>query len=157
MVLRCAKSDATDLQLRLTNAFPNKFGKGVEFIPYQLSSIWSKEDYLSLFHQQNQYIADMGAVEFQGVPEWLMDEEFGDEQTLQQFLLTHAKVQSVKKSDTPRQEKWWVLAKKVDLDEVTNFLNMEVERFMEMNNPLQHTYTPPQRCSDKRHAGHCAG
>lgn len=131
--------DAKDIQTRFTNAFPNTFGKRVEFRPYQLSEIWSKEDYMNLFHQKSKYIDDIGAVAFHGVTEWFMDQESGEEQSLQQFLLTHEKIISIEKSDTPRQGKWWVLAKKEDLEEVTKFLNTDVVSFMEKTNAIQHT------------------
>ena len=74
-----------ELQNRLMNAHPNMFGKGVEFIPYQLSSIWSKEEYLNLFHQKNQYINKVGTIAFQGVAEWEMEEILTMDQTLHQF------------------------------------------------------------------------
>ena len=112
VVIQCAKVDAPTLQDRLMTAPPGKLGKGVEFIPYQLSSIWSPSEYLQLYQQQNRYIEEVGATAIQGVSEWTMQTQGNEGKTLHQFLVENPKVLSVEKSDTPQQEKWWILSGK---------------------------------------------
>lgn len=70
-------------------------------------------------------------------------EEPHEGQTLQTFLLSHPKIQSIEKLDAPRQDKWWILAKKIDLEEVEDVLNNATKEFMEGNQPIHHRYTPP--------------
>ena len=101
IVLRCAKPESQILQTKLMEAHPNALGKNVEFVPYQLSTIWEQEEYEKLFHQQNQYIQDTGAVAIQNVTTRTMDAFHEEEKiTLQQYLLSNSKVLSIEKSDT---------------------------------------------------------
>ena len=69
MVVRCARKDAQDLQIKLTNAGENSFGKGVEYIPYSVGSVWTTKEFEQAFQHQNQYIYDMGAIQIQEISE----------------------------------------------------------------------------------------
>ena len=89
----------------------NELGIGVEFIPYHLVSVWKKSDYLDVYHQQNQYIHDTGAVAIQGIDTKVMEEAINGI-TLQDFLMSQGDILSIEKSDMPNAGKWWILTPK---------------------------------------------
>ena len=147
MVISCAKPEARIIQTKLMQAPQHALGKHVEFVPYQLKSMWSIEEYKNLFYQQNQYIQDVGAIAIQGVTEATMQQIDEVEQvTIQQFLLSHEKILSLEKSNTPNLNKWWVIAKKEHLQEVTTYLNTEMVQYMNMHTPYgsKQRYIPPK-------------
>ena len=117
IVIRCAKSDVQDLQTALMTAKKDALGTGVEFIPYHLVSVWWKADYLAVFHQQNQYIHDTGAVAIQGIDPSVMEEEINGA-TFQDFLLSQEDVLSIEKSNMPNTGKWWILTPKNRMENV---------------------------------------
>ena len=151
IVLRCAKPEAHILQQKLMEAHPHSLGKNVEFIPYQLSSLWEQHEYVQLFLQQNQYITDVGAVAIQNITSQTMENIQEEEQiTLQQYLLSNSQILSIEKSDTPQVNKWWILTKKTDLQKVTEFLNTDMVHYMSFVNPIQRPYTPPNQITTNR-------
>ena len=113
IVLHCAKDDAGDLQKRIMNTHENAFDKGVEYIPYTLSSVWSKQDYVNLFHQQNQYTHDTGAIAIQGVLEAFMEKIHNIDEASQQYFLTHKHILSLEKLNHPNKAKWWIFTKEI--------------------------------------------
>ena len=141
IVIRCAKQDVQDLTAAIINIPPHTLGKGVEFIPYHLISVWKKAEYLDIYHQQNQYIHDTGAIAIQGIDSSVMEEEING-LTLQQYLLSQEHILSIKKSDMPNTGKWWILVKKSHMELVTTFLNEDVDLYL-TNSALKHDYTPP--------------
>lgn len=104
IVIRCAKSDVQDLQTALMKAKKNALGNGVEFIPYHLVSVWKKSDYLAVYHQQNQYIHDTGAVAIQGIDISVMEKEI-DGVMFQDFLLSQEDILSIEKLNMPNTGK----------------------------------------------------
>ena len=147
MVISCAKPEARVLQTKLMQAPQHALGKQVEFVPYQLKSIWSIEEYKNLFYQQNQYIQDVGAIGIQGITEDTMQHFDEVEQvTIQQFLLSHEKILSIEKSNTPKLNKWWIIVKKDHLQEVTKYLNTDMVQYMNMHTPYgsKQRYIPPK-------------
>ena len=137
----CAKQDVQDLTAAIINIPPHTLGKGVEFIPYHLISVWKKAEYLDIYHQQNQYIHDTGAIAIQGIDTSVMEEEIHG-LTFQQYLLSQEHILSIKKSDMPNTGKWWILVKKSNMESVTTFLNEDVDLYL-TNSALKHNYTPP--------------
>ena len=147
IVLSCAKPEAKILQTKLMQINQHALGKNVEFVPYQLRSVWPLQDYQNLFYQQNQYIQDVGAIAIQGITRDYMqyyDEE--EKVTVQQFLLSHEKILSIEKSNTPTINKWWIMIKKEDTEEITKYLNTDMVRYMQTIQPVgtKTPYTPPK-------------
>ena len=154
MVISCAKPEARILQTKLMHASQHALGKQVEFVPYQLKSMWSIEEYKNLFYQQNQYIEDVGAIGIQGITEETLqhiDEE--DKVTVQHFLLSHEKILSIEKSNTPNLNKWWILVKKEHIKEVTSYLNSDMVTYMSVvKHPGSQTrYIPPKEIQESEY------
>lgn len=53
IVIRCAKSNVQELQKRLMTTQSNALGKGVNYIPYHLVSVWKQSDYIQTYQHQN--------------------------------------------------------------------------------------------------------
>ena len=104
IVLACTKQDVRIIQEKFMTSKPGGLGKGVEFIPYKMMSIWSTEDYLQIFSKQNNYISEVGAVPIMGVSEERMSGTDGNHnQAFHEFLLKNDNIVGVEKSNTPQR------------------------------------------------------
>lgn len=144
IVLACAKQDVRVIQGKFMSYEPGDLGKGVDFIPYKMVSIWSTEDYLKIFGEQNQYISEVGAVPIMGISEISMiGQNGGQEKAFQDFLLQNKYILGIEKSNTPQQRKWWILGKKEHSGKITQFLNQQGQEWMEKNVSDWRDYIPP--------------
>ena len=121
----------------------NALGKGVNFIPHHLASVWKQAKYVQTYQHQNLFIHNTGAIAIQGIPLDAVEEDTQMGPTIQQHLLTHTDILSVEKSDMPNAGKWWILTPKSKLDEIYTFLNEDFHQYM-LNSALDQNYLP--RC-----------
>ena len=143
IVLSCARKDMNIIQEKFMNYKAHTLGKDVEFIAYQMASIWSQDQYMQIFQQQNQFMEEIGAVPIQGIAEHVMKNGVEQDMTVQQYLIAHEKILSVEKSNTPGKQKWWILMHKHNLPEVTEFLNGEAREYLHQQEEVKQTYQPP--------------
>ena len=144
VVLRCAKTNSAQLHQLLRNTAPDQLGKNVEFIPYEVSKVWSHEEYVSIYYHQNDYIETVGAIPIQGLPEDVMEATHPTGNTLHQKLLKHKKILSIEKSGMPQVARWWVITKTSNRQEVTQFLNSDFSDYINQEYCItSHDYSPP--------------
>ena len=144
IVLACARQDARMIQEKLMTNASGGLGKGVEFIPYKMLSIWSTDDYLQIFSKQNIYISDVGAVPIMGVSEERMKRMDGEHtNAFQDFLLANEHILSIEKSNTLQRRKWWILGKKEQTGKIVQFLNKQGQTWMEEKESEWREYFPP--------------
>lgn len=84
------------------------------------------------FSLQNKYIAEVGAISIQCIPEETMEFEYWGKtkQPFHQWLLESKYVLSVEHSDTPHRNKWWILTSKEHMTWLNKHLTTTVKEIM---------------------------
>ena len=87
IVARCPKNEASELVTQMTTLPPGSLGKQVEFVPYSLIRSTSQNSFRSIFSLQNKFIAEVGAISIQGIPEETMRFQYGKKATLSPMVV----------------------------------------------------------------------
>ena len=90
-------------------------GQGVEFIPYQMKVQMPNANFEGLYTLQNEEIDNTGAISIVGIPKTTMTGTTVDgKQSLQHWIMKQPNIVSIEQSDTPRNNKWWLIHKKAN-------------------------------------------
>ena len=86
----------------------------MEFVPYSLIRHTTNNSFQPLFSVQNQNIEDVGAIAIRGLLLAVMETLYRNKHPKQfhQWLLESKYIQSVEPSNTPGENKWWILTNK---------------------------------------------
>ena len=153
IVVRCPKNVASVVVTQLTTLPPGSLGKQVEFVPYSLIRRTSQKSFRSIFSLQNKFIAEVGAIFIQGIPEETMRFQYGKtKQPFHQWLLESKYVISVEQSDTPERNKWWVLTHKDHITHLNKHLTTTVKEIMVKIHPTPEDYEVQSGEGDRRDA-----
>ena len=149
IVLRCAREDQEKLENQLLNLKLDELGDAVEFIPYKMMQQMSLPEKKNIYYIQNQHIAEHGACAFQGVPEEVMLEKVKDDTTLLEWLQSHEHIVQVKKSGTPGIQKWWMITKLENKQELEIYMDTTVKDNLSKFHPTRHQYMSPKQIRTK--------
>ena len=151
IVVRCPKHDATQVVTQLTTLPPGVYGKQVEFIPYSIIRQTSNNSLRHIFTLQNKYILDVGAISIHGIPLETMESAYGKtKQPFHQWLLESKYVLSVEQSDSPNQNKWWILTHKDHMQQLNKHLTTTVKDIMVKIHPDPTAYDVRQSEDDQK-------
>lgn len=80
-----------------------------------------------IYYLQNQHIAKHGAIAFQRIPEDVMAKTVQENTTLLEWMQSHERILQIEKSGTPGIQKWWIITRLENRQELETYLDTMVK------------------------------